>query len=211
MAEAGQEHHCRQSRQRLDAALFARWPLHRLPRPAASGIRERPLPLDALRPQDRREEEPDRELRSMGGILRLGAGFDDDFFHRGERGRAWIYKVRCCTSASRRAWCGFDERGTTTPAWHGADRHRLSCFTRKSIRRAQQMGSSHTNGDVDTGKDKRLVAMRVALVTHHGTTLFSASRHVPARILLVHRSRTTTKSRASWSSRRTSTPARSIP
>ena len=36
------------------AALFARWPLHRLPRPAASGIRERPLPPDALRPQDGR-------------------------------------------------------------------------------------------------------------------------------------------------------------
>jgi dipeptidyl aminopeptidase/acylaminoacyl peptidase len=45
---AGQKHHRRQSRQRLDAALFARWPLHRLPRPAASGIRERPLPVDAI-------------------------------------------------------------------------------------------------------------------------------------------------------------------
>jgi dipeptidyl aminopeptidase/acylaminoacyl peptidase len=33
-----QEHHRRQSGQRFLAALFARWPLHRLPRPAASGI-----------------------------------------------------------------------------------------------------------------------------------------------------------------------------
>ena len=70
---AGQKHHRRQSRQRLDAALFARWPLHRLPRPAASGIRERPLPLDALRPQDGREEESDGELRSLGGNIRVVA------------------------------------------------------------------------------------------------------------------------------------------
>ncbi len=39
------------------AALFARRTLHRLPRPAASGLRKRPLPPHALRPQDRREEE----------------------------------------------------------------------------------------------------------------------------------------------------------
>ena len=45
-----QEYYCRQSRQRLDAALFARWQVHRLPRPAASGIRERPLSADAVRP-----------------------------------------------------------------------------------------------------------------------------------------------------------------
>ena len=50
---ANQEHHRRQSGQRLDAALFARRPLHRLPRPAASGIRERPLSPHALRTQDR--------------------------------------------------------------------------------------------------------------------------------------------------------------
>ncbi len=43
-----EEHHRRQSRQRLDAALFTRWPLHRLPRPAASGIRERSLPAHAV-------------------------------------------------------------------------------------------------------------------------------------------------------------------
>ena len=55
----GQEHHRRQSRQRLDAALFARWQVHRLPRPAASGIRERPLPVDAVRPEDGEEEESD--------------------------------------------------------------------------------------------------------------------------------------------------------
>ena len=34
----GEEHHCRQSRQRLDAALFARWQVHRLSRAAAAGI-----------------------------------------------------------------------------------------------------------------------------------------------------------------------------
>ena len=61
-----QEHHRRQSRQRHVAALFPRWPLHRLPRPAASGIRERPLPPDALRPQDGREEESDGESRPLG-------------------------------------------------------------------------------------------------------------------------------------------------
>ena len=47
-------------------ALFARWPLHRLPRPAASGIRERPLPVDAVRPQDGGEEESDGGFRSLG-------------------------------------------------------------------------------------------------------------------------------------------------
>ena len=45
---AGEEHHRRQSRQRLDSALFARWQVHRLPRAAASGIRERPVPADAV-------------------------------------------------------------------------------------------------------------------------------------------------------------------
>ncbi len=64
-----QEHHRRQSRQRLDPALFARWTLHRLPRPAASGIRERPLPPDAVRQKDGREEESDGELGSMGRII----------------------------------------------------------------------------------------------------------------------------------------------
>ena len=58
-ARRSKEHHRRQSCQRLDAALFARWQVHRLPRPAASGIRERPLPTDAVRPEDGREEEPD--------------------------------------------------------------------------------------------------------------------------------------------------------
>ena len=55
----GQKHHRRQSRQRLDAALFSRWPLHRLSRPAASGIRERPLSLDAVRPQEWQTNRPD--------------------------------------------------------------------------------------------------------------------------------------------------------
>ena len=63
---ASEEHHRRQSRQRLDSALFARWQVHRLPRPAASGIRERPLPADAVRPEDGGEEESDGE-RSIGG------------------------------------------------------------------------------------------------------------------------------------------------
>ena len=74
-----QEHHRRQSRQRLDSALFSRWQVHRLPRPAASGIRERPLPADAVRPQDGREEESDGELRWMGGNICLDAGLEHSF------------------------------------------------------------------------------------------------------------------------------------
>jgi hypothetical protein len=76
-----QEHHRRQSRQRLDAALFARWPLHRLPRPAASGIRERPLPPDALRPQDGREEESDGEFdRWVGSYICVVGRFEGHLF-----------------------------------------------------------------------------------------------------------------------------------
>ncbi len=56
--------------------------LHRLPRPAASGIRERPLPPDALRPQDGREEESDGEFRPLGWDIYLGAGFLTHLFRR---------------------------------------------------------------------------------------------------------------------------------
>ena len=61
----------RQSRQRLDAALFSRWQVHRLPRPAASGRRERSLSADAVRPEDGREEESDGRFRSLGWHDRL--------------------------------------------------------------------------------------------------------------------------------------------
>ena len=84
---AGQEHYRRQSRERLDAALFARWKVHRLPRPAASGIRERPVPADAVRPEDGGEEESDRELRSLGRDIRLGAMIRRYLLRRRRQGR----------------------------------------------------------------------------------------------------------------------------
>ncbi len=45
---ATKEHHRRQSRMGRLAALLARWQVHRVSCAAASGIRERPLPLDAV-------------------------------------------------------------------------------------------------------------------------------------------------------------------
>ncbi|PYX94014.1 MAG: hypothetical protein DMG71_13665 [Acidobacteria bacterium] len=48
LARPAKKHHRRQPRLRRNARLLARRQLHRLPRPAASRIRERPLPADAV-------------------------------------------------------------------------------------------------------------------------------------------------------------------
>ncbi len=68
-SQPAEEHHCRQQSQRLHAAVFTRRKIHRLPRAAEAGIRERSLPADAVRQEDREEEKSDPGLSSINGSV----------------------------------------------------------------------------------------------------------------------------------------------
>ena len=89
---AEEDHH--QSRQRLDAAVFARRQVHRLSLAAARRLRERPLPPDALRARHRQDHRHDAQLRSLGRFDGVVAGFEDDLLHRRERRRSADLRAR---------------------------------------------------------------------------------------------------------------------
>ena len=76
-----------QSGQRWHANLFARREVHRLSLAIQRRIRERPLSPDAVRARNEQDHRLDAELRSLGRLGRVVAGFEDDLPHGRESGR----------------------------------------------------------------------------------------------------------------------------
>ena len=194
-----QEHHRRQSRQRHLPALFPRRPLHRLPRPAASRIRERPLPPHALRPQDRREEEADGESRFLGWDVRVVTGFQANLF-RASSGKSespiisfaidrallirqslWMATPRKPPNVTLPWWCvmAFND-DTSHHARRKNDRlHANVDFVpnRRSTRPLPREASAEQLARQPDGSDS------------HQRCRSIDGRHVAPRILLVHRRR----------------------